>query len=65
MTTDEGKPYLTTEEAARYVGVSRRTLERAVAEDRVPSVRNPLTNRRQFERAQLDALMRREGGSLR
>lgn len=49
--------YLSVDDAAAYVGVSRRTLERAVRDGIIHAVRNPLTRRRQFHLRDLDAMM--------
>jgi len=49
--------YLSYTDAAIYLGLSRKTLERAVAGNRIPYVRDPLTGRVRFKQSALDAWM--------
>lgn len=50
--------WMTYDRAAEYLDMSRRTLERAVAANTVPSHRDPLTGRVRFLRSELDDWMR-------
>lgn len=49
--------YLSYLDAAAYLGLSRKTLERAVAGNRIPFIRDPLTGRVRFHKDDLDAWM--------
>ena len=57
MTNATASGYLTYNDAAMYLGLSRKTLERAVAANRIPYVRDPLTGRVRFHKPALDKWM--------
>lgn len=50
--------WLATNDAAAYLGMSRRTVERAAAAGSLPFSRDPFTGRRRFHRTDLDAWVR-------
>lgn len=50
--------WLSYNDAATHTGLSRKTLERAVAAGSIPYVRDPMTGRVRFRRDELDAWMR-------
>lgn len=49
--------YLSYTDAAAYLRLSRKTLERAVAANAIPYVRDPLTGRVRFHQPALDKWM--------
>jgi excisionase family DNA binding protein len=57
MNHDAGTEWLTTQEAARRIGVSPITLKRWEAQGRITSHRTP-TNHRRWDAAEIDALMK-------
>lgn len=57
----DDSPYLNIDQAATYLGVSRRTLQRAVRDGRIKHVRNPLNGRLQFTTNDLEAVLRSGG----
>lgn len=63
--TEYNHAWMPLNEAAIYLGTSRRTLERAVAANRIPHTRDPLTGRVRFHRDALDEWMVRGGRRAR
>lgn len=57
--------WLAYNDAAAYTGLSRKTLERAVAVNAVPYSRDPLTGRVRFHTEALDDWMRGKGRGRR
>lgn len=55
MASNDEPTYLSYESAARYLEVHRRTLERAVAANKIPYVRDPLTGRVRFRVDEIEA----------
>lgn len=50
--------YLSVDEAAKYLGVGRTTIYKAVRDRRLPNRRDPLTGRLRFDVDLLDKIMR-------
>ena len=50
--------YLSVDEAAKYLGVGRTTIYKAVRERRLPNFRDPLTGRLKFDVDVLDKMYR-------
>ena len=57
--------YMTLDAAAYYLGVSRSTMYRAIEEELVKFIVNPITGRRMFRRSDLDSLIERAQGGRR
>lgn len=55
MSTTTG--YLSYKDACEYLGLSRKTLERAVNAKNIPYLRDPLTGRVRFHKPDLDKWM--------
>jgi excisionase family DNA binding protein len=60
---ENADPLLTREEAAEYLGVSVRTIDRLMADDRLKPTRLPGVRGTKFRRSRLDALLTEDEAS--